>query len=153
MREQRFNMETLAGGALAERVNEALMDAVVNMMNPATSAKKKRRVNIAIDLVPDENRRIAGMSISVTTKLVPHEPAKTNLLMDVSQSGELDVREYGDQIPGQINFEDIGALDGEESATIKNRKQGPVGFDAATGEIFESEGHGNVVSIEHTAAQ
>lgn len=143
MGKRRISLETLAGGEAADRVDEALMDAVVNMMDPGTDAKKKRRVSIVIDLVPDERRRVAGASVSVTAKLVPHGPAKTSLLMDVSPSGEIGVTEYGSQIPGQMDLADYGEAE----------NRGPRGFDAATGEILEGTGDGNIVNIGRTAAQ
>lgn len=143
MGKRRISLETLAGGEVADRVDEALMDAVVNMMDPGTDAKKKRRVSIVIDLVPDEKRRVAGVSVSVTAKLAPHGPAKTSLLMDVSPSGEIGVTEYGSQIPGQMDLADYGGAE----------NRGPRGFDAATGEIHEGTGDGNIVNIGRTAAQ
>lgn len=138
MKRRKISLETLAGGALAGRVDEALMDAVVNMMDTTTDAKKKRRVIITIDLVPDEQRRIAGVSVSVTSKLAPHEPAETHLLMEVSPEGRIGITEYGSQIPGQMDF---GDLDGEPGS--------PRGFDAATGEIFE----GKVADISQRTAR
>ena len=139
MKRQPINLETLMDGELSERVNEALMDAVVNMMDPNTDTKKKRRVIITIDLLPDDDRRVAGVSASVTTKLAPPTPAKTYLAMGVSERGEIEVAEYDGQIRGQMSLADFED-EGQQEAR---------GFDAATGEIFE----GNVASIGQRAAR
>lgn len=139
MKKQQISLETLANGELAGRMNEAIMDAVVNMMDPNTDAKKKRRVIVTIDLLPDDNRRTEGVSVSVTTKLAPPAPAKTYLAMGVSQLGEIEVAEYDGQIRGQMSIADFE--DGEQQKVR--------GFDAATGEIFE----GNVVGIDQGAAR
>ena len=41
-----INLETLAGGAFAEKLNEALMQVAENIQNPNTEATTKRQIQI-----------------------------------------------------------------------------------------------------------
>ena len=41
-----INLERLAGGAFAEKLNEALMQVAENIQNPNTEATTKRQINI-----------------------------------------------------------------------------------------------------------
>lgn len=43
----KINLETLAGGAFAEKLNEALMQVAENIQNPNTDATTKRQIEIA----------------------------------------------------------------------------------------------------------
>lgn len=154
-------LETLAGGALAEKVDDALMQVVENIQNPNTEAKIKRRVTIAIDFAPGKTRQVANVKISVTTKLAPAEAIDTQMLMGYDiRTGELGVSEIGDQISGQMNLADF-SQPGEEAdraagqpagkpLDLKNRQQG---FDWETGEIHESGESENIVDIGQRAAQ
>lgn len=45
--QSQINLERLAGGAFAEKLNEALMQVAENIQNPNTEATTKRQINIA----------------------------------------------------------------------------------------------------------
>ena len=49
-----INLERLAGGAFAEKLNEALMQVAENIQNPNTEATTKRQINIAIKFAPNK---------------------------------------------------------------------------------------------------
>ena len=46
--EAKINLEALAGGAFAEKLNEALMQVADNIQNPNTEATTKRQINVTI---------------------------------------------------------------------------------------------------------
>lgn len=64
-----INLERLAGGAFAEKLNEALMQVAENIQNPNTEAEgtTKRQINIAIKFAPNKSRQVINTQISVTT--------------------------------------------------------------------------------------
>ena len=43
-----INLESLAGGAFAEKLNEALMQVAENIQNPNTEATTKRQIQILL---------------------------------------------------------------------------------------------------------
>lgn len=53
-----INLETLAGGAFAEKLNEALMQVAENIQNPNTEATTKRQIQIteALKDIPDRDK-------------------------------------------------------------------------------------------------
>lgn len=50
-----INLETLAGGAFAEKLNEALMQVSENIQNPNTEATTKRQIQITLKFAPNKN--------------------------------------------------------------------------------------------------
>lgn len=71
--QSQINLERLAGGAFAEKLNEALMQVAENIQNPNTEATTKRQINIAIKFAPNKSRQVINTQISVTTKLAATE--------------------------------------------------------------------------------
>lgn len=49
-----INLETLAGGAFAEKLNEALMQVAENIQNPNTEATTKRQIQITLKFAPNK---------------------------------------------------------------------------------------------------
>lgn len=67
-----INLETLAGGAFTEKLNEALMQVAENIQNPNTDATTKRAITVNIKFTPNKSRQMVSTSIAVTTaKLSP----------------------------------------------------------------------------------
>lgn len=50
-----INLETLAGGAFAEKLNEALMQVAENIQNPNTEATTKRQIQINTQICTEQN--------------------------------------------------------------------------------------------------
>lgn len=159
-RKANIRLDTFAGGALAEKVDEAVMQVVENIQNPNTEAKIKRRISIVIDFAPSKTRQVANTKISVTTKLAPTEAIDTQVLMGVDmRTGELGIQEIGDQIRGQMNLADFDQTKEEpqEAAGGKPldlRNRGPVpgkDVDPETGEVLMEEQ--KIVDIGQRAVQ
>lgn len=100
-----INLEKLAGGAFAEKLNEALMQVAENIQNPNTEATNKRQINIAIKFAPNKSRQIINTQISVTTKLAATEAIDTQMVMGLNiRTGQIEIAEYDGQIRGQMNL-------------------------------------------------
>lgn len=103
-----INLERLAGGAFAEKLNEALMQVAENIQNPNTEATTKRQINIAIKFAPNKSRQVINTQISVTTKLAATEAIDTQMVMGVNiRTGQIEIAEYDGQIRGQMNLSDF----------------------------------------------
>lgn len=85
--EAKINLEALAGGAFAEKLNEALIQVADNIQNPNTEATTKRQINVTIKFAPNKTRQLVNTQIAVTTKL--------------------EIAEYDGQIRGQMSFSDL----------------------------------------------
>ena len=103
-----INLNTLAGGAFAEKLNEALMQVAENIQNPNTDATAKRGITVNIKFTPSKNRQMVNTSIAVTTKLATTEAIDTQMIMGVNmRTGQIELAEYDGQIRGQMSITDM----------------------------------------------
>lgn len=157
----KINLETLAGGAFAEKLNEALMQVAENIQNPSTDATTKRQITVNIKFTPNKTRQMVGTQIAVTTKLAATEAIDTQMVMGVNMRTG--------QIRGQMDLSDFAAADQDpepeetpaaapapvqnptgKPLDLKNRgKQAPAAaaelvpgrdYDPDTGEVYETAG-------------
>lgn len=92
-----INLETLAGGAFAEKLNEALMQVAENIQNPNTEATTKRQIQITLKFAPNKTRQLAAT-----------EAIDTQMIMGVNmRTGQIEIAEYDGQIRGQMSFSDL----------------------------------------------
>lgn len=94
-----INLETLAGGAFAEKLNEALMQVAENIQNPNTEATTKRQIQITLKFAPNKTRQLVSTQITVTTKLAATEAIDTQMIMGINMRTG--------QIRGQMSFNDL----------------------------------------------
>lgn len=101
MSEKMLNLETLAGGAFAERVNQTIQEVMKNISDPNTPWKTKRKVLITMTFEAGKDRDITNVDIVSRSKLAPKEGVHTNIIIDKTLDGEIIAAEYRKQIPGQ----------------------------------------------------
>lgn len=88
-----INLETLAGGAFAEKLNEALMQVAENIQNPNTEATTKRQIQITLKFAPNKTRQLVSTQIAVTTKLAATEAIDTQMIMGVNmRTGQIEMQ-------------------------------------------------------------
>lgn len=105
-----INLETLAGGAFVEKLNEALMQVAENIQNPNTEATTKRQIQITLKFAPNKTRQLVSTQIAVTTKLAATEAIDTQMIMGINmRTGQIEIAEYDGQIRGQMSFNDLQA--------------------------------------------
>lgn len=164
MKEQKvqsnINLETLAGGAFTEKLNEALMQVAENIQNMNTDATAKRGITISIKFSPNKTRQIVNTQISVTTKLAATEAIDTQMIMGKNiRTGEIEIAEYDGHLPGQITLDSYeqevewakAPPEPTEEAKpigkpldLRNRNKQPEmvagqDFDPETGEVYETD--------------
>ena len=102
------DLTQLAGGTLQEKFDREITRVIENMQDPNTPFGEKRGITINISFHQNEMRDDAKVEISVKSKLAGVISAKTNFAMGKDlQSGQVIVKEYGKQIPGQMSFSDM----------------------------------------------
>lgn len=175
-----INLERLAGGAFAEKLNEALMQVAENIQNPNTEATTKRQINIAIKFAPNKSRQVINTQISVTTKLAATEAIDTQMVMGVNirtgqQEAEPAEAEREQDIPtgAPIDMrrrkpEPRQQAEADPDPEAAGRLIPGKDFDPVTGEIYEPEddrrtndgqteeqpkNDGKIVVMERAAAQ
>lgn len=145
------DLNTLCGGAFAEKVNEALVQVGENIQNMNTDATKKRKITITLTFAPNKTRQLVSTQIGVTTTLAATEAIDTQMIMGVNmRTGQLEIAEYDGQIRGQMSLDDLAenpedepqeAQEPEKQAgkplDLKNRNKAQAeDFDPETGEIL-----------------
>lgn len=124
-----FNLEEFAGGKLSVQLNKALEKVTENIQDPNTDAQKVRKINVSISLRPNDERNFVSTTVETKLNLAPELGATTALSMGRDlRTGEVEAVEIFNQIPGQMNVEDV--IDQEEDEPQK-------AFDPGTGEIYE----------------
>lgn len=124
-----FNLEEFAGGKLSVQLNKALEKVTENIQDPNTDAQKVRKINVSIPLRPNDERNFVSTTVETKLSLAPELGATTALSMGRDlRTGKVEAVEIFNQIPGQMNVEDV--IDQEEDEPQK-------AFDPDTGEIYE----------------
>ena len=124
-----INLEQFAGGKLSVQLNKALEKITENVQDPNTDAQKVRKINVSISLRPNDERNFVSTTVETKLSLAPELGATTALSMGRDlRTGEVEAVEIFNQIPGQMNVEDV--IDQEEDEPQK-------AFDPDTGEIYE----------------
>ena len=131
-----INLETMAGGALAEKINQALEDVARNIQDPNTDPKAKREITVKLKFAPNKSRNVTNTSIAVSTKLAPTEAIDTQISMGIDlRTGELQIAEWGGVIPGQMTIDEY--QEDRKAAAEEDRKDPGPDVNEETGEILE----------------
>ena len=122
-----IDLEQYAGGAFAEKLNDAIMQVAENIQNPNTEPTNKRQSQIVIKFTPNKSRTMVSTSIMVTTKLAATEAIETQMIMGVNvRSGQVEIAEYDGQIQGQISMLNMkGETKGQESVPAASADSQP----------------------------
>ena len=124
-----IDLEQFAGGKLSVQLNKALEKITENVQDPNTDAQKVRKINVSISFRPNDERNFVATTVETKLSLAPELGATTALSMGRDlRTGEVEAVEIFNQIPGQMNVNDV--IDQEEDET-------PKAFDPDTGEIYE----------------
>lgn len=124
-----INLEQFAGGKLSVQLNKALEKITENVQDPNTDAQKVRKINVSISFRPNDERNFVATTVETKLSLAPELGATTALSMGRDlRTGEVEAVEIFNQIPGQMNVDDV--IDQGEDET-------PKAFDPDTGEIYE----------------
>ena len=100
------SLDELMDGALTERFNGELRKVLENVLDPNTDAKKKRRIQITIDIAPNDRRDAADFKIEVKSTIAAPKPAEQTVFLKMDETtGTVTATEITNQIPGQMNME------------------------------------------------
>lgn len=105
-----FDVGSLSGGAVAERITRTLDRVASNILDRNTDAAQKREVTIKLEMVPSKgSRRQVTVAISVTAKLAGEKADVSFMRIDEGLDGVTRFKEDPDaardhrQIPLEID--------------------------------------------------
>jgi hypothetical protein len=97
-----LTVESLAGGGAVERLHKAIQDALDNILDPNTEAKKPRKVKMILTIKPKEARNMGDMTVETSTVLCAPKPLESTILIDQGADGRGVACELASgEIPGQ----------------------------------------------------
>lgn len=98
----------MARGAIKERTDYEMSKIMDNILDPNTSASKKRTLTLTVEFTPDADRQQISVNVVAKSKLEPTNPVRTSLYVTGDHNGEVTAVEMVPQVPGQM------AVDGSE---------------------------------------
>ena len=126
----KVNLETFAGGALQEKFDDAMEKVLVNMTDPNTPWKNKRKIVVEVSFEQNEDRDDSSVNVSVVPKLAPVKPVSTRMAIGKDlETGQVFAEEYGSQCRGQMTLDDY---QGQRDQVVDGKT-----VDTETGEIKE----------------
>ena len=72
---QRDSIMSMARGAFEERVDYEMDKVIQNILDPNTKATAKRKITLAIELTPDDERRTIGVQVTAKSRSQPPTPS------------------------------------------------------------------------------
>lgn len=137
-----INIEQFSNGELTQQINREMEAVARNIADPNTQAKTTRKITVTITLKPNEQRDFITTSITTKSTLAPTLGAVTALAVGKNlKTGEIEVGEIGNQIPGQMSITDVEA---QQPAGPVQEIDGKA-VNTETGEIVGRASGGNVV--------
>lgn len=103
-------------GALAEKMELAMVEVAENILDPNYPAKGKRKITATITFDPDEQRDIAKATLEVKTTLAARKPMEQRVLFNRDRAGKANMAELNSADPNQL---EIGVND-EGTTEIKS---------------------------------
>lgn len=91
----------MCSGAFQERVDYEMKRLVDNILDPNTDPTAKRKIQITLELKPDQERTNVAVSCAAKSSLAPTAPVVTMLYI----ADQNTVIEMTPQMPGQLNME------------------------------------------------
>lgn len=99
-------LDELMDGALTERFNAEFSRVLRNCFDPNTNPKAKRRVQITIDMIPNERRDAAEFKFLVKGTIAPPVASSQTVMLHMADDGTVTATELTDQIPGQVAMDE-----------------------------------------------
>lgn len=114
----------MARGGIQEVVDYEMASVVQNIMDPNTKATEKRKLQLTLEFVPDDNRQVVGVNVVTKKTLAPTNAVRTSLYITDELGGDgFMAVEMTPDIPGQTNLFSDEAEPAAVLKMIKSEKE------------------------------
>ena len=119
------DLNKFMGGALAEKLEQAMVDVGENILDPNYPAKGKRKFTVTITFDPDEERDSAKANLEVKTALAPRKPVEQRMLFNRDRTGKAMVAELNspDQKQMELTVNDEGVTEVQANTGVSLLEQ------------------------------
>ena len=118
----RLNLQDLADGAVAEKIDIELQNVLENIADPNTDPKKARKLQVTLTFKADENRDIASLSTVVKSTIVPAKPTESKVILDIDENGMITGAELKSSARGQTFIDTDGEISDDRGSKIVDLK-------------------------------
>jgi hypothetical protein len=115
-----INIQNLAGGAVAERIEHELKRIFENIKDPNTDAKKVRKLALNLTFQADEKRDLANLSFQAKPTLAPAKSIETKIIMDYDNNGRVTGAELKSGMKGQTYIDEEGDVADDKGNKVVN---------------------------------
>lgn len=110
-----YNLSQFANGEIQEQFDKAMQEVFQNMQDVNTPYKPKRSITIKVSFEQNEARNDMSVDVSIDRKLASASTIKTKMAIAKDlRTGKIVAEEYGNQIKGQMSFDDLEMPEGQE---------------------------------------
>lgn len=115
-----INIQNLAGGAVAERIEHELKRIFENIKDPNTDATKVRKLSLNLTFKADAKRDLANLSFQAKPTLAPAISIETKILMDYDNQGQVIGAELKSGMKGQTYIDEEGDVADDKGQKVVN---------------------------------
>lgn len=119
----KINLQDLANGAVAERIDIELQKVLENIVDPNTDAKKARKLQITLTFKADENRDIAQLNVQVKPTLIPAKDTETKVILDFDGNGMVTGAELKSIQKGQLFIDQDGDVADDKGQKVMREER------------------------------
>ncbi|PFC85140.1 replication terminator protein [Bacillus anthracis] len=118
-----IDLNSLADGAVAEKVDAEFQRVLKNMADPNTDPTKARSITITLTFKGNKKREIWDCTSKVSSKLVAVKEVESTFIIGRDHEGGVVGRELSSGVPGQMYIDREGdvATDIGEKVTVEEQ--------------------------------
>lgn len=98
------DLNSLMGGAVNERWQDALTELTQNVLDPNTDPKRARKIVLELTVKPNERRDGGEMAFNIKKSFAPPTAVTQTVFFGMDDKGMMHATQKLDQIPGQVNM-------------------------------------------------
>ena len=98
------DLNKFMNGALAEKMELAMVEVADNILDPNYPAKGKRKITATITFDPDDQRDIAKATLEVKTTLAARKPMEQRVLFNRDRAGKANMADLNSADPNQLEI-------------------------------------------------
>ncbi|MGI2748396.1 replication terminator protein [Bacillus cytotoxicus] len=121
-----IDLNSLADGAVAEKVDAEFQRVLKNMADPNTDPTKARSITLTLTFKGNKNREIWDCTAKVSSKLVAAKEVESTFIVGRDNAGDIVGRELNSGVKGQMYIDgdgDVATDVGEKVLTEEKTKE------------------------------
>lgn len=123
-----IDLNSLAEGAVAEKLDAEFRKVLKNMVDPNTDPTKARSITVTLTFKGNKKRELWDCSVKAVSKLAPSKDVDSTFIVGRGENGVVIGRELSSGVPGQMYIDREGdvATDVGEKVAAEEQLTPPV---------------------------